>query len=172
MNLKAGLSIVAALALSGVMVAGCCLPSGLSSRIGDEVGKSVESNVKKSIEDSTNTKIDTTKTKEVTGEDLKSVPRYPDSTRTLYIKGEPISGNVSISLTYETKDAAAKVASWYKDKMAGLGWTVVLTVAGQDGGEMISYKKEGTETTATVNITRSSDVTDIGIMYNGAESGA
>ncbi len=170
MNLKTGLGVVAALALSGVMITGCCLPSSLSSKIGDEVGKSVEKNVNKAVKDSTG--IDTTKTKEATGEDLKSVPRYPDSTRTLYIKGEPVGGNISISITYETKDAASKVVAWYKDKMAGLGWTVTLSIAAQDGGELISYKKGETETTATVNVTTANGTTNIGIMYNGAESGA
>lgn len=84
----------------------------------------------------------------------------------------PIGGNIRVSITYETKDDATKVVSWYTDKMASLGWTVTLTIAGQDGGEMISYKKGETETTATVNVTKSSDITDIGIMYNGVETGA
>ena len=172
MKLKAFL-VVSLVAMLGVfLVSGCCCPAGLTDQIGNTIGNEVQKGVEKGIEDSTNTKIDTNKTTEATGEDLKSVPRYPDATRTLYIKGEPIDGNISVSITYETTDDAAKVVSWYKEKMAGLGWAVTLSVAGTDGGEMITYGKNNNETTATVNVSTSGEKTDIGVMYNGAEAGA
>lgn len=167
-------SLVAALA--AFLVSGCCCPAGISDQFSKMVGNEVQKGVQKGIENSTNTKIDTNKKKETGGEDLKSVPKYPGSTRTLYIKGEPVNGNISVSITYETTDDAATVVSWYKDKMAGLGWTVTLTVAGTDGGEMVTYGKGGTapnyDTTATVNVTTGNGKTDIGIMYNGVEAGA
>lgn len=164
MKLKAFLAVSLVATLGTVLVSGCCIPSSCSDQIGKQVEKQVEKN--------TNTNINTEKTKEATGEDLKSVPRYPDSTRTFYIKGEPVDGNISISITYETTDAPAKVSSWYKDKMASLGWTVSMTVAGQDGGEMITYDKGDNNTTATVNVSKSDSKTTISVMYNGAESGA
>jgi hypothetical protein len=170
-----GLVVVSLVAGLGVfLVSGCCCPASLTDQIGNQVSKEVQKGVEKSIEDTTGTSINTDKTKEVTGEDLKSVPRYPDSTRTLYIKGEPIDGNISVSLTYETTDDPAKVVAWYKDKMAGLGWTVTLTVAGTDGGEMITWGKNDNATTATVNVTKNSGgkKTDVGIFYNGAAEGA
>ncbi|MFA5866753.1 MAG: hypothetical protein WC891_02140 [Actinomycetota bacterium] len=172
MKLTAVLAIGLVAALGAFLVSGCCMPSGCSDLIGQKVSDTVQKGVEKGIEDSTNTTIDTEKTTEATGEDLKSVPRYPGATRTLYIKGEPIDGNISVSINYETTDSASKVVSWYKDKMAGLGWTVSMTVSGTDGGEMITYGKNNNETTATVNVSKSGDKTDIGIMYNGAESGA
>jgi hypothetical protein len=159
-------------ALAAFLVSGCCCPSGLGDMFGEQIGKEVQKSVEKGIEDSTDTEINTDKTKETTGEDLKSVPRYPDSTRTLYIKGEPVGGMISVSLTYETEDDAATVVSWYKDKMAGLGWTLTLSAGGTDGGEMITYGKNNNETTATVNVTAGDGKTDIGIMYNGVEEGA
>lgn len=172
MGLKKVLAVGLPAVLGVFLVSGCCCPAGLTDQFGDQIGKEVQKSVEKSIEKNTNTEINTDKTTEATGEDLKSVPRYPGSTRTLYIKGEPVNGNISVSLTYETTDDAAKVISWYKDKMAGLGWTVTLTVAGTNGGEMITFGKNNNETTATVNVTASDGKTDIGLMYNGAEAGA
>ncbi len=172
MKWKMAVAVILALSLSAIAASGCCMPSGCSDLIGNQVNDAVKKGVEKGIKDSTGTTINTDKTTEASGEDLKSVPRYPGATRTLYIKGEPISGNISISISYETKDDAAKVVSWYKEKMAGLGWSVTMTVAGTDGGEMITYGKNNNETTATVNVTKSSDKTDIGVMYNGAEAGA
>ncbi len=166
MKLKALLAVSLVAALGAVLVSGCCIPSSCSDKIGEQIGKQVE----KQVEENTGVDVNTEKTTEATGEDIKSVPRYPDSTRTFYIKGEPIDGNVSISITYETKDTPAKVSSWYKDKMASLGWTVSVTVAGTDGGEMITYDKGDNNTTATVNVTKDTKTT-ITIMYNGAESG-
>lgn len=174
MKQKGILAVIMMAALGAFLVSGCCCPTGLTDQFGEQIGKEVQKNVEKAIEDETGTEINTDETKEVTGEDLKSVPRYPDSTRTLYIKGEPVGGNISVSLTYETTDDPAKVVAWYKDKMAGLGWSVTLTVAGTDGGEMITYGKNDNATTATVNVTKNSGngKTDIGIFYNGAEEGA
>ncbi len=172
MKLKAILAITLVAALGTFFVSGCCVPSGCSDLIGQKVGESVKKGVEKGIKDSTGTTINTDKTTEASGEDLKTVPRYPDSTRTLYIKGEVVNGNISVSINYETKDDAAKVVSWYKDKMAGLGWSVTMTVAGTDGGEMITYGKNNNETTATVNVTKTGDKTDVGVMYNGVAAGA
>lgn len=172
MKLKAFL-VVSLVAVLGVfLVSGCCCPAGLTDLIGNKVGDTVQKSVEKGIKDSTGTTVDTEKTTEATGEDLTSVPRYPDSTRTLYIKGEPIDGNISITITYETTDGAAKVVSWYKDKMVGLGWAVTVAVAGTDGAEMITFGKNNNEATATVNVSKSGEKTDIGIMYNGPEAGA
>lgn len=172
MKLKWGMGALVALGVCGAMVAGCCMPGAVSDKIGEQVGKSVESGVKKSIEKSTNTQIETGDTAEAKGEDLKSVPAYPGAKRTFYVKGEPIDGKISISITYETGDSLSKVSAWYKDKMAGLGWTVSMTIAGSDGGEMVTYQKDNNATTATVNVAKSNDKTGITIMYNGAESGA
>lgn len=172
MRLKTVVAICVIAAMGAFLLSGCCMPSGCSDLIGQKAGDAVKKSVEKGIEDSTGTEINTDETKEVTGEDLKSVPRYPDSTRTLYIKGAAVNGMVSISINYKTSDDPAKVVAWYKDKMAALGWTVTLTVAGTDGGEMITYGKNNNETTATVNVTKSSDKTEIGIMYNGVEAGA
>lgn len=172
MKIKGLVLMVLALAVGGLLVSGCCIPSSLTDTIGNKVGSEVEKGVKKSIEENTGVKVETEDTAESSGEDLKSVPRYTGAKRTFYIKGEPISGNVSISITYETKDDPAKVVAWYKEKMTEKGWTVTMTVGGTDGGEMITYDKGDNNTTATVNVTKSNDKTDITIMYNGAESGA
>jgi hypothetical protein len=173
MKLK-GFLVVSLVAVMGVfLLSGCCCPAGITDMFSKSVSNQVQKSVEKGIKDTTGTTINTDKTKEVTGEDLKSVPRYTGSIRTLYIKGEPIDRNVSISLTYETTDDPATVSAWYKDKMAGLGWTVTLTVAGTDGGEMITYGKNDNATTATVNVTKNSNgKTDIGIFYNGVAAGA
>ena len=168
MKMRALLAVSLVATLGAVLVSGCCIPSSCSDQIGQQIGKEVE----KQVEKNTGVDVNTEKTTEATGEDLKSVPRYPDATRTLYIKGEPIDGNISISITYETKDAPAKVSSWYKDKMASLGWTISMTVAGTDGGEMITYDKGDDNTTATVNVSKSDSKTAISVMYNGAASGA
>lgn len=163
---------VLALAVGGLLLSGCCFPSGLSNKIGDEVGKSVEKGVKKSIEDKTGVKVESGDSAEASGTDLKSVPKYTGAKRTFYIKGEPVNGNISVSITYQTSDTPAKVSAFYKEKMAALGWTVTMTVAGQDGGEMVTYDKGDNNTTATVNITKGSDKTEITVMYNGTEAGA
>jgi hypothetical protein len=154
------------------LVSGCCLPSSLTSKIGDQVGKSVESGVKKSIEKNTGVKVESGDAAEASGTDLKSVPPYTGAKRTFYIKGEPVNGNISVSITYQTSDDVAKVVAWYKAKMAEKGWTVTMTVAGQDGGEMVTYDKGDKNTTATVNVTKSDSKTDITVMYNGTEAGA
>jgi hypothetical protein len=173
MKLKAFLVVSLVTVLGVFLVSGCCIPSGCTDLIGQKVGDTVQKSVEKGIKDSTGTSVNTEKTKEVTGEDLKSVPRYPDSTRTLYIKGAPVDGNISVSLTFETSDDPAKVVAWYKDKMTGLGWTVTLTVAGTDGGEMTTWGKNDNSTTATVNVSKNSNgKTDIGVFYNGVEAGA
>lgn len=172
MRVKGLILTVLAMAVGGLLVSGCCIPSSLTDSIGQKVGSEVEKGVKKSIEENTGVKVETEDTAESSGEDLSSVPRYPDAKRTFYIKGEPIDGNISVSITYESTDDAAKIVSWYKEKMAAKGWKLTLTVAGQDGGEMISYEKGDNNTTATVNVTKSDKKTDITIMYNGAESGS
>ncbi len=172
MKVKVLLVIGLIVAVGAVLTSGCCFPASCSDQISKQVGDQVKKGVEKGIKNSTGTTVNTNKTKEVTGEDLTSVPRYQGSTRTLYIKGAPVNGNISVSLTYETTDDAAKVVSWYKEKMAGLGWTISLTVAGQDGGEMNTYQKNDNAITATVNVTRSNNKTDIVIMYNGPEAGA
>jgi hypothetical protein len=172
MKFKGLVLSVLVLGVGGVLLSGCCIPSGLSSKIGDQVGKSVESGVKKSIEKNTGVKVESGDSAEAAGTDLKSVPPYTGAKRTFYIKGEPVNGNISVSITYQTSDDPAKVLAFYKEKMAALGWTVSLTVAGQDGGEMVSYDKGDNNTTATVNVTKSNGKTDITVMYNGVEAGA
>ena len=174
MRFRIGLAAAAMTAViaGGMLSSGCCLPSSLSDKIGDKVGDSITDSVEKNIEKETGVDVETEDTAETSGKDLQSVPRYPDSKRTFYIKGEPIDGDISISITYESTDATAKVNTWYKDKMASLGWAVGVAVGGTDGGEMITYQKNDSEITATVSVTKEGDKTGITIMYNGPEAGA
>jgi hypothetical protein len=163
---------IAAMVVGGIGISGCCMPSSLSDKIGEKVGDSVKEGVEKSIENETGVTIDTDDSGETSGEDLKSAPRYPKSKRTFYIKGEPIDGDVSISITYESEDDTAKVTSWYKDKMPELGWKVQVSVGGTDGGEMITYERDAGETTVTVSTSKVDDKTSITLIYNGKEAGA
>lgn len=168
MRLKALLAVSLVLVLGAALISGCCIPTSCSDQLGEQIGKEVE----KKIEEESGVDVETEDTAETSGKDLESVPRYPDSKRTFYIKGEPVDGNVSISITYETSDSPSDVVAWYKEKMAGLGWTVSSTIGGTDGGEMITYDKGDNNTTATINVTKDGNKATITIMYNGVESGA
>jgi hypothetical protein len=171
MRLKGFLAFGLVAAMGVFLVSGCCCPATLTDQIGSQIGSEVKKGVEKGIEDSTGATINTDKT-DATGEDLKSVPRYPGSTRTQYIKVPPTNGTIGITLMYETSDDPAKVIAWYKDKMAGLGWTVSSSGSVAESTETTTYSKNENATTANVTVGKPAAKTIISISYYGPEEGA
>ncbi len=129
--------VIISLLCLGVLVAGCCAPCFPSDELEKEIEKEIEKSIPKSPSDSKDDEDGSSE--DVSGEDIKDVPRYPGSVRTESM--DVSSGdNVSMSNTYEVDEDTAKVFEWYKDKMPSMGWKSVLTTGGENGGGSQTYE--------------------------------
>jgi len=70
-------------------------------------------------EESESTEGEALPSKDVAGEDIEGIPRYPDSVRVEYSK-DPDSGFINI--TCQTKDSIDEVKEYYLDEMVSRGW--------------------------------------------------
>ncbi len=160
---KVALAFVA-ITVSGLLMlslSGCCCPTEYFS---DQFGKKIEKEIKKGVEEGTQDTGEDGVTKDVEGEDLDEVPRYPDSVRTFYAKTDA-AGTLAYSIKYETSDEASKVTTWYKDEMGKKGWELSSSTSTGAGGETMVFSKNEFKENTTVTISSETGKTTIDIVY-------
>ena len=168
MKLKAGMAAAAVIGISGVLITGCCFPSGLSSKIGDQVGKSVENNVKKSIGAESDT---STGNKDANGQDIASVPRYAGSLRVSYAK-VTINGAETITIGYTMSADEKTVLDWYKTQLPAKSWKVDSTLEDGNGGGLISASMSNKSLALTVSKDSSDNKTKVEMLYSTKVAGS
>jgi hypothetical protein len=168
MKLKLGLAALAAVGISGVLVAGCCFPSGLSSKIGDQVGKSVENSVKKSVGAESAT---STGNKDANGSDIATMPRYDGSLRVSYAK-VTINGAETITIGYTMSADEKTVWDWYKTQLPAKGWKVDSTLEDGSGGGLMSASMSNKTLALTVSKETSDNKTKVEILYGTKAAGS
>jgi hypothetical protein len=89
------------------------------------------------------------------------VPVYPGSSPQGTFSAQTKDGNQS-TFTFKTKDAAAKVMSYYQDQLKAGGFTINMSTAGPQGG-MVMAEDSGKTRSVMLTVGGSADNTDVSV---------